>query len=256
LRSSIVAGLALGMALIAYDRADAAAFGATRHLGDDALGAWREAITRYLDPQPGMRLLDLGCGTGSWSQAFRAWWPAADVLAVEPSAAMRERAIVPSVHAGDAADIPADDASIDAVWLSTVVHHIPDLPAAVREIRRVLKPGAPVLIRSAFPGRHEGITLCRFWPEAITALNDNYPTVATVEAAFAASGFTAAGLEPVAQISAPSLREAAAGLRREAHTLLQLISDDAYAKGADRLRAAVQTATGPLIDVLDLLVLR
>ncbi|MBM0224793.1 class I SAM-dependent methyltransferase [Micromonospora sp. ATA51] len=243
------------MALIAYDKADVAAFEATRHLGNDALGAWREAITRYLDPQPGMRLLDLGCGTGSWSQAFRAWWPATDVLAVEPSAAMRERAIVSPVFAGDAVDIPADDASIDAVWLSTVIHHVPDLPAAAREIRRVLKPGAPILIRSAFPGRHEGITLCRFWPEAITALNDTYPTVATIEAVFAASGFTTAGLESVAQISAPSLREAATGLRREAHTLLQLISDDAYARGAERLHAAARTTTGPLIDVLDLLVL-
>ncbi|MEV4705717.1 hypothetical protein [Actinoplanes sp. NPDC049316] len=146
------------MALIAYDDADAAAFGATRHLGDDALGAWREAITRYVDPRPGMRLLD-------------------------------------------------------------------------------------------------GITLCRFWPEAGTALNDHYPTVATVEAAFAGAGFVTAGLEPVAQVSAPSLPEAAAGLRREAHTLLQLISDDAYAGGAERLRVAAQTATGPVVDVLDLLVL-
>jgi len=244
------------MALIAYDNADAAAFQATRQLGDDALGAWREAITRHLDPRPGMRLLDLGCGTGSWSRAFRTWWPATDVLAVEPSAAMRERAVLRSVRPGDAADIPADDASIDAVWLSTVVHHVPDLPAAAREIRRVLKPGAPVLIRSAFPGRHDGLTLCRFWPETITALTDNYPAVGTVEAAFAASGFTTAGLDPVPQVSAPSLRAAAAGLLREAHTLLQLISDEAYATGLERLQAAARTATGPSIDVLDLLVLR
>jgi SAM-dependent methyltransferase len=257
LRGGIAVGLARYMALIAYDNADAAAFEATRHLADDALGAWREAITRHLDPRPGMRLLDLGSGTGSWSQAFRTWWPATDMLAVEPSAAMRERAVVGPVHAGHAADIPADDASIDAVWLSTVVHHIPDLPAAAREIRRVVKPGSPVLIRSAFPGRHEGITLCRFWPETITALNDNYPTVATIEAVFGGVGFTTAGLESVAQISAPSLQEAATGLRREAHTLLQLISDGAYMRGAERLRsAAAQTATGPLVDVLDLLVLR
>jgi ubiquinone/menaquinone biosynthesis C-methylase UbiE len=256
LRNGITVGLAPGMALIAYDNADAAAFEATRHLADDTLGAWRQAITRYLAPRPGMRLLDLGCGTGSWSQAFHTWWPATDVLAVEPSAAMRERAIAGPVHAGDAADIPADHASIDAVWLSTVVHHIPDLPAAAREIRRVLKSGAPVLIRSAFPGRHERITLSRFWPETITALNDNYPSVATIEAAFAEVGFTTTGLESVAQISAPSLREAATGLRREAHTLLQLISDDAYTRGAERLRSAAQTATGPVVDVLDLLVLR
>ncbi|MFI5931871.1 class I SAM-dependent methyltransferase [Actinoplanes sp. NPDC051494] len=244
------------MALIAYDESDAAAFEATRHLDDDALGVWRDAITRHLDPRPGMRLLDLGCGTGSWSQAFRTWWPTAEVLAVEPSAAMRERAVIPSVLTGHAAGIPAGDASIDAVWLSTVVHHIADLPAAAREIRRVLKPDAPVLIRSAFPGRHEGITLCRFWPETITALRENYPEVATVEAAFAAAGFTVAGLEPVAQVSTRSLHEAAAGLRREAHTLLKLISDDAYENGLERLRAAAESATGPQIDVLDLLVLR
>lgn len=244
------------MALIAYDGADAAAFEATRHLGDDALGAWREAIGRYVIPRPGTRLLDLGCGTATWSRAFRGWWPGADVLAVEPSAAMRERAVLRPVLAGDAAAVPAGDASIDAAWVSTVIHHVPDLRAAARELRRVLKPGAPVLIRSAFPGRHEGLTLCRYWPEAITALDDHYPSVAAVEAAFAASGFATAGLERVAQVSAPSLREAAAGLRREAHTLLQLIGDDAYARGAERLRAAAATATGPVIDVLDLLVLR
>ncbi|WP_018587685.1 class I SAM-dependent methyltransferase [Salinispora arenicola] len=244
------------MALIAFDRRDAAAFEATRHLGGEALDGWREAITRYLDPQPGMCLLDLGSGTGSWSQAFRAWWPATDVLAVEPSVAMRERAVVAGVRAGDAADIPVDDASVDAVWISTVIHHIPDLPVAAREIRRVLKPGAPVLIRSVFPGRHAGITLCHFWPEAVTALNDNYPTVATVEAAFATAGFTVVGLDPITQISAPSPWEAATGLRREAHTLLQLISDDAYARGAERFRVAARSATGPLVDVLDLLVLR
>lgn len=244
------------MALIAYDKSDAAAFEATRHLSDDALGVWREAITRYLDPQPDMCLLDLGCGTGTWAQAFRAWWPGTDVLAVEPSASMRERALFQPVLSGNAADIPAEDESVDAVWISTVIHHVPDLSAAAREIRRVLKPGGLVLIRSAFPGRHEGITLCSFWPETIAALNDSYPTVATIEAAFAASGFTTAGLEPVAQMSASSLAEAATSLRREAHTLLQLISDDAYAQGVERLNAAARTATGPLVDVLDLLVLR
>jgi cyclopropane fatty-acyl-phospholipid synthase-like methyltransferase len=78
LRGGIAVGLARYMALIAYDNADAAAFEATRHLADDALGAWREAIIRHLVLRPGMRLLDLGCGTGSWSQAFRIWWPAVD----------------------------------------------------------------------------------------------------------------------------------------------------------------------------------
>lgn len=249
------AGLGHRMALIAYDSVDAAAFEATRHLRDDALGSWRAAISRYLDPRPGMRLLDLGCGTGNWARAFQTWWPDAEVVAVEPSAAMRERAVFQPVIPGSARDIPLNDASIDAVWLSTVIHHISDLEAAARELRRVLKPDAPVLIRSAFAGRHEAITLFHYFPEAVAVL-DRYPSVAGVEAAFASAGFATAGFEPVPQVTAPSLQEAVVGLRREAHTPLQLISDEAYAAGVSRLREAAQTEHGPVVDALDLLVLR
>lgn len=243
------------MALIAYDSADAAAFQETRHLRDGDLAAWRAAIGRYFRPRPGMRLLDLGCGTGSWARAFRAWWPGLDVLAVEPAAAMRERAVFRPVRAGSAEAIPAGDASLDAVWLSTVLHHLADLEVAAREIRRVLKPGAPVLIRSAFAGRHEGISLFRWFPEAVAVL-DRYPSIAGTEAAFAGAGFGTAGCEPVRQVTAPSLAEAAAGLRRAAHTPLQLIGDDAYAAGVARLAEAARTHSGPVVDELDLLVLR
>ncbi|MFG1841648.1 class I SAM-dependent methyltransferase [Micromonospora sp. NPDC049175] len=243
------------MALIAYDSVDAAAFHATRHLRDDDLATWRTAISRHFEARPGMRLLDLGCGTGSWAYAFRTWWPEIGVVAVDPSAAMRERAVFQPVVPGAADDMPLRDGSLDGVWLSTVIHHVADLAAAAREIRRVLKPGAPVLIRSAFAGRHEAISLFHWFPEAVAVL-DRYPSIADVEAAFATAGFTVTGCEPVPQVTAPSIADAAAGLRREAHTPLQLISDEAYAAGVARLNDAARTPSGPVVDALDLLVLR
>ncbi|MBO3738634.1 class I SAM-dependent methyltransferase [Actinoplanes flavus] len=243
------------MALIAYDGVDAAAFEETRHLREDDLATWRAAIGRYFPAEPGTRLLDLGSGTGSWARAFRAWWPEIEVVAVDPAAAMRERSVVRPVLPGSADDIPCADASADGIWLSTVIHHIPDLPAAAREIRRVLKPGAPVLIRSAFAGRHEAISLFRWFPEAVAVL-DRYPSIAGVETAFAAAGFTPAGCESVPQVTARSVAEAAAGLRRAAHTPLQLISDEAYEAGVARLTEAARTSSGPVVDALDLLVLR
>ena len=109
-------------------------------------------------------------------------------------------------------------------------------------------------IRSAFAGRAAGITLFRFFPEAKRVL-DAFPSVGRVAAVFGAAGFRVAGLEAVAQVSARSLGEVAATLRREAHTPLQLISDEAYAAGVKRLRAAADEA-GPVVDSLDLLVLR
>jgi SAM-dependent methyltransferase len=152
-----------------------------------------------------MRVLDLGCGTGSWARAFHRWWPGIEVVAVEPSAAMRQHAVFEPVLAGDAGRIPLESASLDAVW------------------------------------------------EAVEVL-DRYPSVDDVDAAFA--GFEVVGFEPVAQVTAASLLSFAAALRRSAHTPLQLISDEAYAAGVAQLRAAAESQSGPVVDALDLLVLR
>ncbi len=63
-------------------------------------------------------------------------------------------------------------------------------------------------------------------------------------------------VEQIPQTTSPSLREVAVTLRREAHTPLQLITDDEYASGLARLHGAAETECGPVIDALDLLVLR
>jgi SAM-dependent methyltransferase len=243
------------MARIAYNDHDAAAFEATRHLPDQGLAAWRTAVAKHLDPRPGTRLLDLGAGTGMWARAFTDWYDGVEVIAVEPAAAMRDRCRYSPVLAGDASNVPLPDDSVDAAWLSTVIHHVPDLTAAARELRRVVRPGGPILIRSAFAGRHEAITLFRFFPAAIRVL-DTYPSVDDVAAAFTTAGFTAVALEPIPQTTSPSLRESAATLRREAHTPLQLITDEEYAQGLARLHRAARSESGPVIDALDLLVLR
>ncbi|HEX5597629.1 MAG TPA: methyltransferase domain-containing protein [Micromonosporaceae bacterium] len=243
------------MARIAYNSHDAIAFEATRHIPDQGLAAWRDAVTRHLTPRPGTRLLDLGAGTGMWTRAFTDWYGNINVIAVEPSEAMRTRCLHPQVLAGDASNIPLADSSVDAAWLSTVIHHVPDLTAAAQELRRVLRPDGPVLIRSAFAGRHQAITLFRFFPEAIRVL-DTYPSKDDVEAAFATAGFTTISFEQIPQTTSPSLRESLANLRREAHTPLQLITDDEYSTGLARLHRAAQAECGPVIDTLDLLVLR
>ncbi|WP_326556079.1 class I SAM-dependent methyltransferase [Micromonospora sp. NBC_01796] len=245
------------MARMEYAAPQADAFAANRHLGPDAVAHWRPAVARHLRPRPGMRLLDLGAGTGTWARTFAGWY-GVDVIAVEPSAEMRARCVHPDPLAGDAAAVPLPAAYVDGGWMSTVIHHVPDLTAAAVELRRVLRPGAPLLIRSAFAGRHEQINLFRYFPEAVRIL-DSYPSVAGVCSAFGAAGFGFVALEQVPQVSAASLAVAAAELRRAAHTPLQLITDAEYEAGLDRLRAAARSAgptDAPVVDRLDLLVLR
>jgi SAM-dependent methyltransferase len=237
-----------------YDERAAAAFQAGRQLPAAGLVQWRAAITRHLEPRRGMRLLDLGAGTGMWATALASWFDIT-VVAVEPSPAMRARSSCPVMIGGDALALPLAAGTMDGAWLSTVIHHLPDLPTAARELARVLRPCAPVLIRSAFAGRCDHIGLTRYWPEAAVVL-DSFPTVTQVRTAFETAGFDCTALEPVPQVTASSLAALAATARREAHTPLTLISDTAYKEGLARLRAAAATCTGPVIDTLDLLVLR
>jgi ubiquinone/menaquinone biosynthesis C-methylase UbiE len=244
-----------------YDEQVAAAFKAAREIPRDGLGEWREAIRRHLRPSLGMTVLDIGAGTGAYSAAFVDWFDVR-VVAVEPSEAMRSR--IPQtpaieVLAGDAMSLPVPDGSVDGAWLSLVIHHIPDLAAAAREIRRVLPPGAPVLIRQGFPDRPlDGIEMIRWFPET-ARLVETYPTLAETCEAFAAAGFRQASVEQVREIRPESLEEflGQADTLRHADTTVRALTEDEFQRGKERLRRAVESGdTAPRANRLDLLVLR
>ena len=252
------------MARISYDDPTAAAYKAVREIPRDGLAEWREAVRRHLRPAPGMTLVDIGAGTGQFAAAFSDWFDLS-VVAVEPSAAMRERipqtAAIQAVE-GDATSLPRPDGSADAAWLSLVIHHVSDLGAAAREIRRVLRPGAPVLIRQGFPGRLGGVELVRWFPETARVV-ESYPTVEATCAAFATAGFRQESLEPVRETYPTSLGDFLGEVDafREADTTMRTLTDDEFRRGKERLRLAARQAQDtaspePRSNDLDLLVLR
>jgi SAM-dependent methyltransferase len=157
---------------------------------------------------------------------------------------------------GDAQHLPLEDASCGAAWLSTVIHHIPDLGAAAAELARALVPAAPVLIRSAFPGRTGGITLFRFFPEA-AAIVETFPSLDQVRRDFGASGFDVELVTAVPQVSVADLAEARARAALRADTTLRGIPDEAFAAGLRRMDDAIAAGGHePVVDYLDLVVLR
>lgn len=247
------------MARISYDEQTAAAFKTVRELPREGLDGWREAVRRHLRPAPGMRLVDIGAGTGAFASAFSDWFDL-EVVAVEPSTAMRARIPrTPSIRVleGDATALPLPDDAADAAWLSLVIHHIPDLEAAAHEIGRVLRPGAPVLIRQGFT-IDDGIELVRWFPEA-GRVAATFPSLDDTRAAFAAAGFREEALEQVRETYAGTLVDLLGEVDgfRAADTTMRGLTDEDFRRGKERLRRAVEAGDpAPRSNVLDLLVLR
>ncbi|WP_371477119.1 class I SAM-dependent methyltransferase [Kitasatospora sp. NBC_00315] len=245
------------MAEIGYDSAGAEAYRRAREIPLDGLAHWREAVAAHAELGPDTTVLDVGAGTGMFAVAFHRWF-GTRVVAVEPARGMR--AAIPAGPAievldGHAGELPVPDASADAAWLGSVLHHVPDLDAAVAELRRALRPGAPVLIRNAFPGRCERDLRVRYFPGTARVI-DGYRTVDQVCAAFARAGFARVALQAVPHRAAPSLRQFAEGISRETDSKLRAIPDQEFEDGMARLRAEAAVAPQePVMSWLDLLVL-
>ncbi|MGH2699372.1 MAG: class I SAM-dependent methyltransferase [Actinomycetota bacterium] len=221
----------------------------------------RVVLEKYLGPG-GARVLDLGSGTGLFAEALATWFDVR-VVGVEPSEAMRRKArakAIPGVAylGGEAEHIPLRERTCDHAWLSTVLHHIPDLRRCARELRRVLRNGGRVLIRSGFGDRLEGITWLRFFPTGREVAAQRWPSVdATVEA-FATAGFRLEALHPVPEVTATSMQAYCERISTRANSTLTVIDDRAFEEGVERLRKAAASAstTEPVVDERDLLVLR
>jgi SAM-dependent methyltransferase len=257
------------MARVDYDRM-ALDYLEGRALPAAGMAPWRDEIARWLpgpgDPAGRSPVLDLGAGTGQFAAAIAGWF-AVDVVAVEPSQGMRAQVVRanshPGVHwvAGVGERLPLRNGTCAMAWVSTVVHHFDDPEAAANELGRVLRPGAPLLVRQAFPGRMGDLTLYRrYFPAAGECLvtGGGLPTVEQVEAAFEEAGFRVEDLRSVAQVSAPSLAAYRDKVRRRADTGLRLLPDDRFAAGLAALErdADAETSPVPVVDRLDLLVLR
>jgi hypothetical protein len=106
----------------------------------------------------------------------------------------------------------------------------------------------------------EDVTLYRYFPGAAACLlgAGGLPALEQVEAAFEGARFRIEGLRSVAQVSAPSLAVYRDRVRLRADTGLRLLPDDQFAAGLAALErdADAETTPAPVVDRLDLLVLR
>jgi SAM-dependent methyltransferase len=117
----------------------------------DAESSYRRKILETLAPSPSVKLLDIGCEDGAWTEQVRLKLGIAPdcVHAVEivPEYAEAARSRGFDVQTGDLdARWPFEDASFDVVHANQVIEHVKRLDHFVGEIRRVLVPGGLTIV--------------------------------------------------------------------------------------------------------------
>jgi demethylmenaquinone methyltransferase / 2-methoxy-6-polyprenyl-1,4-benzoquinol methylase len=112
--------------------------------GRDA--AWKKRLVRMAGVRPGMRLLDVACGTGDITYALARNGARAVGLDVTPrmielARAKRHGGGPVAFVVGDMMTLPFADASFDVVTTGYGIRNVPELEPALSEIGRVLRPG-------------------------------------------------------------------------------------------------------------------
>jgi ubiquinone/menaquinone biosynthesis C-methylase UbiE len=113
-------------------------------------------LLALLEPRPGQRVLEIGCGGGSsLAPLARLCRPArlvgldldADLLAVA-RARLATQGVSAELVPGDARRLPFDDEAFDLVFDFGTCYHIARPHEALREIARVLRPGGRLVVES------------------------------------------------------------------------------------------------------------
>lgn len=116
------------------------------------MGQWSRTIGErfltWLAPPVGARWLDVGCGTGAFSELIQRHCAPSRIDAIDPSQAQIEyaRKLLPDIKfwTADSMDLPFADQQFDVVASALVIHFIADRAKAFSEMRRVLRPGGTV----------------------------------------------------------------------------------------------------------------
>src|SRR5215213_1875644 len=124
----------------------------------------RSRLREILTPEPAQRVLEVGPGTGYYSLHAARWLEPDGTLEVldiqqemldhtmRRAHALGISNIVP--RQGDARALPYPDGHFDAAYLVATLGEVPDKERALRELRRVLKPGGRLVVGEGQPDPH------------------------------------------------------------------------------------------------------
>ncbi|MCB0790657.1 MAG: class I SAM-dependent methyltransferase [Flavobacteriales bacterium] len=157
-----------------------------------------ERLAALLALAPGAQVLDVGCGTGNYTTALEQ--RGSRMTGLDPSERMLEEARGKSSTItwvnGRSEDLPFPNAVFDGAIATLTTHHWDDLTMGFRQMHRVLRKGAPLVILTSTPEQMRGYWLCHYFPGILERSCAVMPTAEATLAALETAGFHDIELEP------------------------------------------------------------
>jgi ubiquinone/menaquinone biosynthesis C-methylase UbiE len=230
-----------------------------RDHGPEVLDLWMTALASHVEVAVTRSILDLGCGTGRFSEALADRF-AAQVIAVDPSKKMLERARSKQVDSrvcyalGSAESIPLGESCVDVIFMSMIFHHLNDPRLAARECRRVLREDGTVFVRTGTRDRISSYPYVPFFPETRPILDEVLPWGSFIRDVFIDAGFRVVAFEVITQTIAPNHIVFADKLATKSDSVLARLSEDSFQAGVQAVRAAPGEQS--IVEPIDLFVFR
>jgi len=246
-----------------YDATDiAVAYDRGRDHGPEVLTLWMNVVSSHLADRRSKTILDLGCGTGRFSEALAVRFDA-EVVGLDPSNKMLEQARRKRRDArvryelGRGEEIPLPDNSVDLIFMSMVFHHLNNPTLAAREFRRVLRDRGTVFLRAGTSERISSYPYVEFFPESRSILEECLSSSTLIRKVFEEAGFRTVAVDLVTQEIAPNYMAYAEKLSAGADSVLARLSRSDFEAGMDALRLhAARTDRQAVFEPIDVFVFR
>lgn len=220
----------------AYDR--------YRDLSPALLEGWLGVLIHWGRLSPGMRALDIGCGTGRLAIPLRRLTEA-EVWGLDLSEEMLAQAKgkegAEEVHwvRGDAQVLPFPEGFFDFAFMCLVLHHLQDKAGAIREMHRVLKPGGRGLIWTVSHRQIRESPLNEFFPSLARLDLERFPPIPAIAAMMKAAGFGAIRTEPVVFHERLPTGRYIEKVRNKYISTLSLLDEEEFTAGLARLERSL-----------------
>jgi len=244
-----------------YDKTDIpSAYNRGRDHGSAFRLQWMNVVAAQVQHQSVRQVLDLGCGTGRFSQGLAEQFECA-VVGIDPSRKMLDQARAALQHdrvsyvCACAEAIPLASNSVDLIFISMVFHHFEKPQLAAQECSRVLRKHGRVCLRTGGRERISDYPYVPFFPTSRPLLEQHLPTLEFQRHVFESAGFLSLASEVVVQEIAADLFDYADKLSTKSDSILVRLKDAEFDAGLQRLRStAATTASRAVTEPIDLLV--